>query len=113
MQTYWENVWQFHTRNFTIALDVTEEMDSPEGHFEDAESVAFAQEGGWHWFTARVRVLHDGQELGADYLGACSYHSLEDFMEPGGYFRDMIREACAQARHELRKLQSLHMRSAA
>src|SRR4051812_27979951 len=95
----WETVWMFSTERFDVALAVTNEDFDPAGHFDLDDDVAFAREGGWHWFQARVEVkFRDGLVLGDDYLGGCSYDNLEDFMQPGGYFRDMVREAIRRAR---------------
>ena len=105
----YETVWTFNTARFTVELGVADETVSPAGYFDFPEDIEFAQEGGWHWFRARVRVLmgvegSDEQRLlGAAYLSACSYHSLQNFIRPGpnGDFRDMVREAVREARGTL------------
>jgi hypothetical protein len=108
----WENVWTRSTPRFTISLDVTDEDMDPADSFEFDEHIEFAREGGWHWFAARVRVLWDHDVIGEDYLGGCSYHSLEDFTAPGGYFRDMIASACADARRTVGKFRNCPLRAA-
>jgi hypothetical protein len=111
----WENVWSFDTARFSVRLDVTGESDAPDGHFEEADDVEFAREGGWHWFAARVQVVFRDDTnpknwavqrddvLGEDYLGACSYHGLSDF-KSGGYFRDMVASAIEEARGKLERM---------
>jgi len=45
-------------------------------------------------------------EIGADYLGCCCYRTAREFAQGenrDGYFRDMVREAIANARTYLRK----------
>lgn len=98
----YETVWTFSTANFTISLAVADEDMDPADSMEFPEDIAFAQQGGWHWFQARIQVTFgdDDKVVGSDYLGGCSYHSLADFIAPGpnGYFRDMVRAAVAEAR---------------
>jgi hypothetical protein len=105
---HWETVWTFSTARYRVELAVTDETDAPEDFLEFPEDIAFARDGGWHWFTARVRVVAvcNEIELGSDYLGGCSYHDLDDFIRPvpHGYFRDMVREAIRQTRNHLWQL---------
>lgn len=112
----YETVWSFNTARFTVALSVAPEDMSPEDQFSEQEDVEFANEGGWHWFQARVQVVFRDDDnpkhwsvqrddvLGEDHLGGCSYHGLKDFMEPGGYFRDMVSEAISEARGKLARM---------
>jgi hypothetical protein len=113
----WETVWEFKTARFAVTLAVTDETDDPADSFECDEDIAFAREGGWHWFAARVQVTFRDSDnpkhwavtpevvLGRDYLGGCSYRSLSDFIAPGpGYFRDMVREAIGEARGTLARM---------
>lgn len=113
----WETVWTFNTRRFTINLDVAPEDTSPEGQFCEDDDVKFAREGGWHWFQARIQVIYRDDDnpkhwvvprrlvLGENYLGGCSYHSLEDFIAPGsGYFRDMVHEAVREAKEKIARI---------
>lgn len=44
------------------------------------------------WFCAKVSAWKDGEELAAEYLGACCYKNEDDFwQEEGGYFDDMVK----------------------
>ena len=46
----------------------------------------------WAWCVVQVRVEFDF--LASDqYLGGCSYESKAKFIEPGGYYDDMVNEA--------------------
>lgn len=64
----------------------------------------FTQECGWTekeyarirnyaWFCARVSLWKNGEELGAEYLGCCSYRTESAFYTryEGDYFADMVR----------------------
>lgn len=54
----------------------------------------------WAWCTAHVVATFKGI-VGEDYLGCCSYLSEQDFCTPGGYFDDMVREACGRIADQL------------
>lgn len=110
--TQWETVWTRSTPRFTVALDVTDEDFDPADSLERDDDIEFAREGGWHWFAARVRVLWNHDVIGEDYLGGCSYNSLDDFIQPGGYFRDMISEAISDARKTVSRFRNCPLRSA-
>ena len=44
------------------------------------------------WFCAKVSAWKGGEELAAEYLGACCYEEESDFwQEKGGYFDDMVQ----------------------
>lgn len=108
---HWETVWTRSTERFTIALDVTDEDMDPADSFQSDEDIAFAREGGWHWFAARVRVLWGHDVIGEDYLGGCSYHGLADFIQPGGYFQSMVSEAITDARRTVARFRDCPLRT--
>lgn len=100
----WKELYRFKTARFSVVCDIAPENDSPWDHFyDDPETAAAISEGKIDWFTARVRVLFDGRDIGSDYLGACAYENASDFIG-GGYFRDMVRLAIADARELLRAI---------
>jgi len=84
------------TQKWRIELIAREEPDSPDMTYD----------GTWMWFAAEVSVIHKstGLTLGTAYLGSCCYDCLEDFAQPGGYLRDMAREAIAEARTNMERL---------
>jgi hypothetical protein len=60
---------------------------------EDAILKRLAQNDIAAWFCAKVTATYDNFH-GTDYLGACSYNSLEEFTEEkNGYYADMIARA--------------------
>lgn len=107
--TYWENIWSFKTARFRVACDVTPEDLDPAGHFDSEEDIEAIRSGAVDWFVARLRVTLDGNEVATEYLGACAYRCASDFAhkDRDGYFRDMVREACQQARHALARAPKL------
>lgn len=46
----------------------------------------------WAWCSVTCTAQYKGFE-GTDHLGGCSYHSTEEFIQPGGYWEDMKDEA--------------------
>lgn len=71
--------------------------------YDDAEAIQWVHDqlergNEWAWFCAHaVARWYDPvteQEIeGDDYLGGCSYRSMADFMQEGGYWPDMKDEA--------------------
>lgn len=102
--THWETLWHFSTARFVVSLQVTPCCDDPADSFVNEEDIASIRDGTCDWFDARVIVLLDGREVGADYLSGCAYASAREFIDHGkeaGYFHDMVRVATAEARKAL------------
>ena len=84
-------IWSFSTARYTVALFVEPEELDPADSFSDPADVEFARgaygERGWgcsiepaRWFRAAVIVFDENErEIGADYLGGCSYNSFREF----------------------------------
>jgi hypothetical protein len=90
MATQWNEVWEFNTARFRIVGEVTDCDTSPEDHFEFPEDIEAIESGRVAWFDARVRVILDGDEVGADYLGCCAYnHPAELFRHHASYAREL------------------------
>lgn len=120
----------FKTKHFTVIADAIED-DCLDFSWDDTgETQEKVNSGEYLCFTARVRVLLHGREIGADYLSNCIHESLDKFMDHkecgkqnreyaaqgkegrcGSYFSDMIRAAIAEARKELKNYQSVHVRA--
>lgn len=47
----------------------------------------------WAWCSVTVRVTL-GDAFAEDHLGGCSYESKAAFTAPGGYYDDMVHQAC-------------------
>lgn len=52
------------------------------------------------WFCAKVSAYKDGEEMGSDYLGCCSYKTVKEFYTTykNGYFADMVANAITEAK---------------
>lgn len=96
----WDKVWTFRTARFEIGLEFGPEDDLDLSWDEDGATRAGLESGALFAFVARVFVKLDGATIGEDYLGGCIYASEAEFMR-GGYFRDMVRCAVADARRAL------------
>jgi len=83
-------------------VEAEPEYIAPEGCFASGDDEADAEMckqirkdaewNEWAWCCVKVTARWKGYKA-VDYLGACSYESKEDFMQPGGYFDSMKHEA--------------------
>lgn len=95
-----ETVWTFRTRYFSVTLCFSPCDDLDLSWDETGETREGLLSGELSAFDARVAVYYKGQMVAADYLAQCIYSGLEDFKR-GGYFTDMVRQACSEARRTL------------
>jgi hypothetical protein len=115
-------IWQFHTAKYSIALFAEPEDIDPTDCMDDEDEAKRIRESNnpADWFCAVVAVYGpNGERLGMDILGGCSYSSFKDFYEshrdpnPANrntlelkakntiichYFPSMVRQAIADAR---------------
>ena len=103
MARHWEVIWTFNTANFQIEYAVSDDDDFDMSWDEDGSVTDGLNRGLYVAFVARMRVIYKDTDtvLGQDYLGQCIYESATGFIDrPGtaGYFRDMVHEACREAR---------------
>lgn len=54
----------------------------------------------WAWCTVHVSARYAGF-VGDDYLGCCSYEGEADFKQPGGYYEQMVDDACGDLADKL------------
>ena len=134
----WKTVWEFKTAQYLVECQTVPSCDAPDW-LEGEKLEAFARDvetGKIAYFDARVRVFHMGLEISADYLCACAYASVEEFitshrdLDPMNrncsimraargenvvvchYFPDMIRQAVDGARRTIRRLKGARVRAA-
>ena len=106
---FYEVVHTDEVEGYTIELAVAPEEDSPRDHFYSGdgdidEGICRAiNAGDLQWFVARVTASLDGVVLGTDYLEACCYESVRDFLTDG-YYRDMVGQAITEAELTLARL---------
>lgn len=90
---------------FLVRLYFGEEDMAPDWDMTDDERTELFRKidaGLLLWFYAHVVAERDGMR-GEDYLGGCCYKSAQDFMQPGGYYSDMVNEAINSAREQERR----------
>lgn len=101
-------IWRFETERFVVIVDALEEADWDMSWDETGDIEREVRSGHLVVFCARARVLLDGREIAADYLGQCIYDKPADFRDHigskgrwGSYFSSMVRNAVAEARAAL------------
>lgn len=118
----WDSIWQSRTANFRIEWCIAPEDDPDYSWDETGETAENVASGLWTCFTSRVTVVYlpTMQTLGTSYLGNSIYEKPSEFRDHigaqgkhGSYFVDMVREACAESRRMLSKLQGIHIRAGA
>ena len=72
-------IWQFKTKRFAVILDCDLETDPDFSWDETGEARRKCEAGIWDCVCFRVRVLLDGEEIAADYLGNSIYADVRDF----------------------------------
>jgi hypothetical protein len=131
-----EAAWKFETANFEIRLEVLEEDTDPRETFEREEDISAIEAGEGVYFCARVSVSYKGRVIAEDFLGACWYNSVHEFISShrdqdpmnrncslmraarGGnvtichYFPDMVAQAISQARAIMRGIRGVYIRTA-
>jgi len=91
------------TVEYAYAPDTTQLellFDPSEEYYEElVEKIA---DGTWEHFIARVRVLYDGKEMAAEYLGSVVAEDPEEWfgVDADGQVGDMIDRALDEARNE-------------
>lgn len=107
-----DTIWTFRTKRFAVILDWDYETDPDLSWDDTGEVAAKINSGEWVNACFRVRVMFDGHEVAADYLGNSIHADPADFRDHiglaaksradgrnyGSYFTDMVRTAIAEAR---------------
>jgi len=112
---YYDTLLEEQRGPFTVIVDKTWEDLHPNDCFDDTvtdikEICAKIDQGSLDWFMLRVRVLFDGHELAADYVGGFLYEDAREVLRDGTA-EDMIsgtieqaKEAAATLFHKLQRL---------
>lgn len=95
---------------FEIRFYAREEYANPQDCFDESIEAEFGTfekiaDGRLAWFCAEVTASKNGIELASDYLGACCYESVQDFVrESDGYYEDMRERVIEEARAAIQSL---------
>lgn len=115
MQRHYDTLLEEQRGPFTVIVDKTWEDLHPNDCFD--ESVTDIKEicdkidrGSLDWFMLRTRVLFDGHELAADYVGGFLYDDAREVLRDGtaeDMIAGTIEEAKTAAAALFHKLQQL------
>lgn len=117
MQRHYDTLLEEQRGPYTVIVDKTWEDLHPSDCFDESvtdikDICARIDRGVVDWFMLRVRVLFDGYELAADYVGGFLYEDARETLTDGTA-EDMIAAAIDQADlaagELLRKLQQLEL----
>jgi hypothetical protein len=125
-----QTIRTFNTKNFSVVVEAIEDYDIDLSFDETGEVMEKLESGEFTGFAVRARVVHHGVDIAEDYLGGCIYADIKDFEDHrlcgaetrklrasgsnavcGSYFADMVKSVCKQARQEIKKMQSIYVRS--
>jgi hypothetical protein len=98
----YEQLAVFERNGFDVIVDKTYEDMHPNDCFDDSvsdvkELCRKIDNYELDWFLLRVRVMFEGLELGASYLGGCLYESAKEVLSDGTA-EDLIGEAMKEAK---------------
>lgn len=119
MRQHYEPMWSFETEHLRIEWAIAPDDDVDTSFDETGETVEKLNSGEWQAFMSRVQCVHKdtGAVLAVDYLGGSIYENPAEFRDHigargtyGSYFKDMVRTVCSEARANLRKMQTIHVR---
>lgn len=106
-----ENIYTFHTRNFTVTVDAMEEPFENDFSFDETgETQRMIERGDWLCFTVKATLSFRGMEIAEDYLGQCIHENIRDFRDHLGiakhknvcsYFSQMVRNVIEEGRNTL------------
>jgi hypothetical protein len=116
-------LWTFRTKNLKVIWSIapSEQIDLS---WDDTGEVREKLDSGeYEAFDSKMSVVSriTGEEIAADYLGESIYANPKDFRDHigmnakghGSYFSDMVREACREARDNLRAMKEIPVRAKA
>lgn len=92
---------------FTIKLYTTPELEQPDWDMTEDELEQLLYDinsGELKYFCAKVTAEKLGIKLASDYLGGCCYKSIEIFMQPDGYYPEMVNTVLQEAKKTLASL---------
>ena len=103
MTRYYDTLLEEQRGPFTVIVDKTWEDLNPRDLFDDCldveEIIKDIDRGHLEWFMLRTRVIFEGVELAAEYLGGCLYEEPKECLTDG-MAEDQIYQALQNARKE-------------
>jgi len=108
MTRHYEELDAFDRDGFFVIVDKTWEDISPRDCFDDSvtdmdQMCADIESGRLDWFMLRVRLMVDGYEMAAEYLGGMLYEDPRQvFID--GVVDDLIAQAMPSAKREVYRM---------
>jgi len=104
----YEQLAVFERNGFDVIVDKTYEDMNPKDCFDDSitdikELCEKIDNYQLDWFMLRVRVMFEGLELGASYLGGCLYENAKEVLTDGTA-EDLIGESMKEAKIRVSRL---------
>tara|TARA_R110000868_G_scaffold186069_3_gene428263 strand:- start:562 stop:912 length:351 start_codon:yes stop_codon:yes gene_type:complete len=112
-------IYKFDTKRFSIYVSCSFDQDYDASFDETGEAEQKIQSGEWGAYVFHAEVIHreTGAVLGESFLGNSIHENPSDFRDHigakgrwGSYFRDMISDACHQARSSIRAMHGVIVR---
>lgn len=105
---YYDELATYERDGFTVIVDKTWEDLAVRDCFDDTchDILEFERKidnGTYDWFMLRVRVMVEGLEMGASYLGGMMYEDARDCLTDGTA-EDLIWEALSEAKRDVYRL---------
>jgi hypothetical protein len=105
---YYDTLAEYEREGYTIIVDKSYEDLDPRDMFDDSvsdveEIIKDINRGHLEWFMLRVRVLVEGLELSAEYLGGMLYEEPKECLTDGSA-EDLIDQALTSAKSQVYRL---------
>ena len=81
MRRFYETMWTFKTRNFTVRWEIADCDDLDLSWCETGETAENIESGLWTAFDSIVTVEYRGKEIGTAHLGQSIYERPADFRD--------------------------------
>jgi hypothetical protein len=108
MTRYYDEIGSFARDGFFVIVDKTWEDLSVRDCFDDTvtdidQMIKDIENCKYDWFSLRVRLLVDGHEMAAEYLGGCLYEDPREVLRDGTA-DDLIAQAMVTAKREVYRM---------
>ena len=105
---HYDELAVYEREGYEIIVDKSWEDLDPKDSFDEScydmkELYADIESGKLEWFMLRVRVLVEGLELDAEYLGGCLYADAREVLTDGTA-EDLIAQSMANAKTQVYRL---------
>ena len=104
----YEDIHTIEHEGFTIRTTIEPENQEPDWDFENEKQrqalLDQIEAGSMLYFSVAVEAWKNGIKFDTQYLGGCCHETLQDFIDNGGYYNDMVQDAIDKAKLEIKGL---------